>query len=133
MMSVNAKFYQFARKPVQDAVLETVETTYNPIETIEQSDIEFSIHAHIDFYTDPNIHIFVSGQLLSSDGKALDANDHTAVTNNFLHSLFSQCSVSLNGTVILQSTHHYNDRSTLESLLPLGRDAVDSNLTNSFK
>jgi hypothetical protein len=49
MMSVNAEFDIFAPKPVQEAVLETVETTYNPIATIEQSDLEFSIPAHSDF------------------------------------------------------------------------------------
>jgi hypothetical protein len=132
MMSVNAEFDIFAPKPVQEAVLETVETTYNPIATIDQSDFEFSIPAHSDFYIDPNIHIYVSGQLLASDGKALDANDQTAVTNNFLHSLFSQCSVSINATVITQSTQNYNYRCTLETLLTYASDAVDSHLTNSF-
>jgi hypothetical protein len=120
------------QKPVQETVLETVETKYNNIATIDQSVLEFSIPAHSEFYIDPNIHIYVSGQLLASDGKALDANDHTAGTNNFLHSLFSQCSVSLNGTVITQSTQHYNYRSTPETLLTYASDAVDSHLTNSF-
>jgi hypothetical protein len=115
MMSVKVGFDFFAPNPVQEAVLETVETTYNPIATIDESDLEFHIPAHSDFYIDPNIHIYLSGQLLASDGKALDANEHTAVTNNFLHSTFSKCSVSLNGTVMTQSTQHYNYRSTLET------------------
>jgi hypothetical protein len=56
-MYVNAEFDIFAPKPVQEAVLETVETTYNPIATIDQSHLEFSIPAHSDYYIDHNIHM----------------------------------------------------------------------------
>jgi hypothetical protein len=35
MMSLNAEFGIFAPKPVQENVLKTVETTYNPIATID--------------------------------------------------------------------------------------------------
>jgi hypothetical protein len=79
-------------------VQEIVETTYKPIATIDQSDLEFTIPAETDFYVDPNIHIFVSGQLVSADGKVLDSTDHTSVSKNLLLSLFSQWSVTLNGT-----------------------------------
>jgi hypothetical protein len=113
-------------------VQEFVESTYKPIATIHQSDLEFTIPAETDFYVDPNIHIFVSGQLVSADGKTLDSTDHTSVINNLLSSLFSQCSVNLNGTPIKQSTQNYGYRAMLETLLGYGLDASSTHLTNSF-
>jgi len=60
---------------------------------------------------------------------ALDATDHTAGTNNFLHSLFN---FALNGVNITQSGYHYNYRALLETLLSYGMDASISLLTNSY-
>jgi hypothetical protein len=54
------------------------------------------------------------------------------VKNNFLHSLFGQCSVSLNGTTITQVGELYNYRSSLETILTYGTDAAASHLTNAF-
>jgi hypothetical protein len=102
MASVNAEFDIFAPKLMQASVQEIIETTYKPIATLDQSDLEFTIPAETDFYVDPNNHIFVSGQLVSADGKTLDTTDHASVSNNLLPSLFSQCSVTLNGTPITQ-------------------------------
>ena len=34
-----------------------------------------------------------------ADGKDLDSTDFTATANNLLHSLFTQCSITLNGTI----------------------------------
>jgi hypothetical protein len=70
--------------------------------------------------------------LTTADGKDLDAIDHTAVTNNFLHSLFSQFTVYLNGKPIKQSTQNYNYGETLDITLSYGSDAVHSLLTNAF-
>ena len=58
--------------------------------------------------------------------------DFTAVANNFLISLFSQCSVNLNGVNITQASELYHYRSYLETLLIYGSDAAASHLTNSF-
>jgi len=54
------------------------------------------------------------------------------VTNNFLHSLFSQCSIALNGVTITQATELYNYRSYFETLLTYGTDAAATHLTNAF-
>jgi len=62
----------------------------------------------------------------------VDASDHTGVTNNLLHSLFSQCTVVLNGTRITQSSEHYNYRLYLETLLAYGTDAAATHLTNAY-
>jgi hypothetical protein len=62
----------------------------------------------------------------------LDSQDFTAVTNNFLHSLFSQYNVTLNGMSITQSCDPYQYFSYMENLLLYGSDAAASHLTNSF-
>jgi len=72
---------------------------------------------------------FVTGKLIGADGKDLDASDITKGTNNFLHSLFSQCSISLNGVNITPASELYTYRSYLESLLTYGSDAANSHLT----
>jgi hypothetical protein len=104
------QFDIFEPKLLHASVQKNVDVTYIPIATIDGSDPEFTIPADSDSYVDPDIHIFVSGQLLSVDGKALDSTDHTSVSNNLLHSLFSHCSVTLNVTPITQSTQNYGYR-----------------------
>jgi hypothetical protein len=132
MASVNFEFDIFAPKVVQDGVMEVVDVTYKPFANVDQSDLEFTIPADSDFYIDPNFHIYVSGHLVSADGKALDSTDHTAVTNNLFSSLFSQCSMTLNGMPITQSTQNYGHRGTLETLLSYGVDATNTHLTILF-
>jgi len=65
---------------------------------------------------------------MKEDGTNLTDTDYTAGINNFLHSLFSQCRISLNGTQITQATELYNLRAYLETLLTYGNDAADSHL-----
>ena len=77
---------------------------------------------------DLDIKLYVRGKVVNSvDGKDYDAKDFSSVTNNFLHSLFSQCSVS-----ITPASGHYNCRTYLETLLTYGQDAAMSHLTNSM-
>jgi hypothetical protein len=90
MACVIAEFDVFAPKVLQAGVQEVVKVSYKPIATTDQSDLEFTIPADSDFSIDSDIHIFVSGQLVSADRRALDSTDHTSVMNNLLHSLFSQ-------------------------------------------
>ena len=106
--------------------------TYKPIASAEQSDLEFLIPAYNDTYVDINIKLYIRGKLTKADGTNLDNTDFTAVTNNFLHSLFSQCSIALNGVTITQATELYNYRSYFHNLLTCGSDAAATHLTNVF-
>ena len=131
-MSISSEFEVFERKPIQTAVVETIETANKPIAPVGQSDLEFLIPDDLDTYIDRYIKLYIRGKLISADGKDLEATDYTAVTNNFLHSLFSQCSVTLNGVSVTQANELYQYRSYLETLLTYGSDASASHLTNSF-
>jgi len=99
---------------------------------VEQSDIEFLIPADNDTYVDLNIKLYIRGKLTKADGTNLDNTVFTAVTNNFLHSLFSQCSIALNGVTITEATELYNYRLYFETLLTYGSDAAATHLTNAF-
>ena len=62
----------------------------------------------------------------------MEETDYIAVTNNFLYSLFSECSLILKRTTITQATDLYHYRSYLETLLTYVSDAANSHLTNGF-
>ena len=114
---VSSEIDIFTQKPIQTSVLETIETVYKLIAPVEQSDSEFLIPADNDTYIDPNIKPYFRGKFVLGEGKDLDAADFTAVTNNFLHSLYSQCSSALNGVPITQASELYQYRSNLKTLL----------------
>ena len=125
---VGTDFDIFARKPRQLAVEKTPETIYKPIASIDQADIEFLITGDSETYIDLDLKLFIKGKLMKGNGTNLTDTDYTARITNLLNSLFSQCSISLNGTKITQATELYNYRAYLETLLTYGTDAADSHL-----
>jgi hypothetical protein len=98
-----SEFDFFARKPVQNAISETNVVVHNPIAFVDQTDLEFLIPENNDTYVDPDIKLYIRGKFTKLDGTDVDATDNTAGTNNFLHSLFSQCTVAFKGVNITQS------------------------------
>jgi hypothetical protein len=121
---IASEFDIFAPKPIQSAVLETTDTICKPLASLNQDDLEFVIPDDSGTYIDLDIKLFVKGRLEKADGAALDNTDFTAGTNNFLHSLFSQCRIKLNGKQITHATDLYNYRAYLETLLNYGSDAT---------
>jgi len=57
----------FERKARQDGCLETTETIYMPIASVDQTDTEFLISGDSDTYIDPNIKLFIRGKLVKID------------------------------------------------------------------
>jgi len=129
---ISSDFDIFARKPIQSSVLDTTEIAFKPIASIGQNDLEFHIPAVSDLYTNLNIKLYVRGRLVKADGTSLAATDKTGVVNNLLHSLFSQCAISLNGTSITSASELYPYRSYLETIFLYGSDAAATHLTNGF-
>jgi len=70
--------------------------------------------------------------MVSSSGKDVDLTDTTVVVNNLLNTLFSQCTVMVNGVPVTQSHEHYNFRAYLETPLTYGTDAASSHLSYSY-
>jgi len=94
--------------------------------------MEFFMPADSDTYIHLGIKFYVQVKLVSGPGKDVDTSDHTAVTNNFLHSLFSQYNIALNGVTITEASEHYNYRSYLETFPTYGTDAAATYLTNAY-
>jgi hypothetical protein len=99
---------------------------------VDQSDLEFVIPGDAETYVDLVIHMSVLGKLVAQERSALESTDNTTVVNNLLHSLFSQCSVSLNGFSVSSSKNLYNYKEYLETIINYGHDASHSHLTNAF-
>jgi len=97
--SVSSEFDIFVHRPIQTYVLGEVEAVYKPIAPVDQNDQEYLIASDSDFYLDIDIKLYVRSQFVSGAGKDVDLTDTTAVTNN-LHSLFSQCNSTVNGTAV---------------------------------
>ncbi|MEG7523508.1 MAG: hypothetical protein M3H12_10465 [Chromatiales bacterium] len=67
-----------------------------------------------------------------ASGADLDAADPMGPVNNWLHSLFSQVDVYLNGTLATPSTTTYPYRAYIDTLLSYGDDAKATQLTSQM-
>ena len=107
---------------------------YHPISSLaEGAPIEFEVSSSGDDYIDfANSYLYARAKIKHANGSNMDENDTVGPVNNFLHSLFSQVDVSLNGTLITNSTNTYAYRSYLETLLSYGESAKKSHLTGSL-
>jgi len=131
-VSLSSEFDIFAPRPIQASVVETTEVTSKPIAFAKRSDLDFLIPAGSDTYVNLNIKLYIRSKLTRADGTNFDNADLTAVRNNFLHSLFSQFNIALNGVTVTQATDLCNYQSYFETLLTYGSDAAATHLTNAF-
>jgi len=79
-----------------------------------------------------NTMLYVRAKITQANGHNLAAGAEVSPVNLFLHSLFSQVDISLNGTLITSSTNTCPYRAMLETLLSYGQDAKSSQLTSVF-
>ena len=98
---------------------------YRPISSISDgAPIEFDVSSSGEDYIDfSNSYIHIKAKILNLDGTDLVAADTVGPVNNLLHSLFSQVDISLNGTLITNSTNTYPYRAYIEDLLSYGTSA----------
>jgi len=67
--------------------------------------------------------LYVQAKITKQDDGILDDDARVGPVNLFLHSLFSQVDISLNGTQVTASTNKYPYRAMLETLLRYCDDA----------
>ena len=67
--------------------------------------------------------LYVKAKITANDGTNLVADAAVGPANLFLHSLFSQVDISLNGTLVTHSTNTYPYRAMFETLLSYGEDS----------
>jgi hypothetical protein len=121
----------FSVPPTQTSVESGKYVEYRPVSTLTNgSPIEFDIASSGDDYIDfANSYLHVKVKITRANGNNLEVGDTVGPVNNFLHSLFSQVDVSLNGTLITNSSNTYPYRAYIENLLSYGPAAKKSQLT----
>ena len=124
----------FSVPPTQTSVENGSWVEYHPITTLtENSPVEFDIPASGEDYVDfANSYLHVKAKIVKGTGANLADDDVVAPTNLWLHSLFSQMDITLNGTQITASTNTYPYRAMIETLLSYGGDAKESQLTSAL-
>jgi len=107
---------------------------YHPLTMVSDgSSIEFDVSSTGDDYIDfANTMLYVKAKVTQDNGNNLAADAEVGPVNLFLHSLFSQVDISLNGILITSSTNTYPYRAMLETLLSYGEDAKTSQLTSAL-
>ncbi|KAF4529668.1 hypothetical protein B566_EDAN017509 [Ephemera danica] len=91
--------------------------------------LEFHIPAQSEEYIDPSeTQLLIKCKITKADGSALSDSAKVAPINNFLHSMFSDCSIQLNQKQITSSSQLYPYRALLETLFSYNSDAKSTRL-----
>jgi len=124
----------FAVPPTQTSMESGNWIEYHPLTSVaDGSPIEFEISGTDEDYIDfGNSLLYVKAKITRADGTNLADDANTGPVNLFLHSLFSQVDIELNGTLITSSTNTYPYRAILETLLSYGDDAKKTQLTSAL-
>ena len=120
--------------PTQTSVETGTFVEYHLITNIRDgSPLEFDVQGTGSDYIDlANCLLYVKAKVTQANDADLAANTQVAPVSLFLHSLFSQVEVSLNGTPIASPMNTYPYRAYLESLLSYGADAKSTHLTSAL-
>jgi len=124
----------FSVPPTQTSMENGNWIEYHPLTTVSDgSPIEFDVSGTGEEYIDfANTMLYVKVKVTANDGTNLGGDAAVGPVNLFLHSLFSQVDISLNGTLITAATNTYPYRAMLETLLSYGEDAKTSQLTSAL-
>lgn len=124
----------FTVPPTQTSVEQGLWIEHHPLASLtENGPIEFVVKGGGEEYVDlANTLIHLQAKILKPDGGDLDQNDRVAPTNLWLHALFSEVDVSLNGVLVTTSTNTYPYRAYIETLLNYGKGAKTSQLRTSL-
>ena len=96
----------------------------------DQGPYEFAVSGAGDDYIDmANTYLFVEAQIMDDDDAVLDGGADVGPVNLWMHSLFSDVSVSLNENLVSPPTSLYPHRAYIEILLSYGPAAKESQLT----
>jgi hypothetical protein len=100
---------------------------------MDQGSYEFAVSGAYDDYIDlANTYLFVEAQIVDDDDTALDGGEDVGPVNLWIHSLFSDVSVSLNEKLVSPPTSLYSYRAYIETLLSYGPAAKESQLTGAM-
>ena len=124
----------FSVPPTQTSVENGNWIEYHPLAAVgDDSPIEFEINGNGEDYIDlANTMLYVRAKITRMNNNNIADDTPVGPVNLFLHSLFSQVDISLNGTQVTTSTNTYPYRAMIETLLSYGADAKKTQLTSAL-
>lgn len=117
----------FSAQPIQLAVDDSCFVEIHPVASLsEKSPIEFYISGSGEYYLDLAYTILnLKVKIVKINGTDIADTDHVAPICYFLNTMFSECSIYLNGKQV-SSQANYAYRSYLESLLFYSKSAQET-------
>ncbi len=126
----------FSIPPTQASLEKGRWIDYHPLSSVENDDgpITFLAAGTEDYVDLSKTILFVEGKVVKADGTNLSGDEQAniAPVNNFLHSLFKQIDVYLNGKQVTPAMGTYAYRAYLETLLNYDVSAKESQLTSAL-
>ena len=119
----------FSTPPTDTSVESSFYCEYKPSVNIQDCDakIEFKINGNPNQYIDfSDSFLYIKLKVLDDGGTDLTTSQDVSTTNNFLHSLFSQCEVYITNKIFEHSNNCYGYKSYIETLLSYGQDHLVS-------
>jgi hypothetical protein len=115
----------FSLPPTDTTIESSFYAEYKPIVNIQDSNskIDFRIVGNSNQYIDLNdSFLYVKVKVTDSTGADLYSGVDVGCANLLLHSLFSQCDVSLNDTIVSTSNNCHMYKAYLETILSYGSE-----------
>lgn len=130
--SVDSGLDIFSVPPTQTSIESGGYAEYFPLAVLSQStNIEFNIlNKNGSEYLDlSNTFLSVRAKIVKDDGTNIAAGAKCAPINNWIHSMFSQVDIHLNGTLVTPSENTYPYKAYIENLLTYDGESKRSQLS----
>ena len=126
----------FSVPPTQQSLERGRWIGYAPLSSVENTDspINFLVTGTDEYIDLSKTILTVTGKIVKNDETVLDGANQTSVApvNNFLHSLFKQVDVYLNGKQVTPAMGTYPYRAYIETLLNYDASAKESQFTSAL-
>ena len=126
----------FSVPPTQQSLERGRWIGYAPLSSVENTDspINFLVTGTDEYIDLSKTILTVTGKIVKNDETVLDGANQTSVAavNNFLHSLFKQVDVYLNGKQVTLAMGTYPYRAYIETLLNYDASAKESQFTSAL-
>ena len=86
----------------------------------------------LEYFDLANTFLKVTASVVNANGDNLADDVEVAPVNNWLHALWSKIDLTLNGTSVSSSSHHYGYRAYMEAFANFGSDVKKGQLTAGF-
>lgn len=128
----DASFDLFSRPPTEIGLQDFHDQEILPLTAISgtSSAIEFNIAGEGDEYVDlSELRVYLRVKVTAKDGTALTADDKVELAKFWPHSLFRQCDLFLNGTLVTTSSNLYHYTAYAASMLSYPKEVKDYQLS----